>query len=428
MSRVLFIAANAFSKNLNNGKTYEAMFSKFEREELYQLFFRPQDLKYLDLTYAKEYFSVSELDILYKMLGKKKQCGNILSNKSVIEDNNGSLKKENSLYCKLANNPLSKSNFIKNAIWSTKLWKSRKLKAWCEKVNPDVIFVVLGPSAYLYDVTNQICDWLNKPLAIFYTDDYVVFPSKYKQLSNSESKRLHKSYRQIIDRASLCYCIGEEMAEVYSSYFSKKFLPIMNSVDIVPFEEKFCQDQKLIMSYFGGLHLGRWKMLARLAKIVENRGVIHVYTATEVTEEIKQVFDESGIILEGFIEPSLISSEMKKADILLHVESNDLQYRSLTRLSVSTKIPEYLISGRLLLAFGPTEVASIKLLSDHNVGCVIDADQSDEMCKSTINKLIGRNDQIHGFVCNAYDYAVNTFDKDKIATKFKSELERIAKK
>ena len=119
---------------------------------------------------------------------------------------------------------------------------------------------------------------------------------------------------------------------------------------------------------------------------------------------------------------------MKKADILLHVESNDLQYRSLTRLSVSTKIPEYLISGRLLLAFGPAEVASIKLLSDHNVGCVIDADQSDEMCKSTINKLIGRNDQIHGFVCNAYDYAVNTFDKDKIATKFKSELERIAKK
>ena len=39
--KVLVVSANAFSKESNNGKTLEAMFSKFEKREMAQLILRP---------------------------------------------------------------------------------------------------------------------------------------------------------------------------------------------------------------------------------------------------------------------------------------------------------------------------------------------------------------------------------------------------
>ena len=62
---------------------------------------------------------------------------------------------------------------------------------------------------------------------------------------------------------------------------------------------------------------------------------------------------------------------MFDADAFLHIESDDESYCSLTKLSVSTKIPEYLISSRLVIGYGPVYLASMKLLKDNNIGIVI---------------------------------------------------------
>ena len=43
------------------------------------------------------------------------------------------------------------------------------------------------------------------------------------------------------------------------------------------------------------------------------------------------------------------------ADILVHAESFDPVYRLWTRYSMSTKIPEYMMAGRCVLAYGPGE-------------------------------------------------------------------------
>jgi hypothetical protein len=45
--------------------------------------------------------------------------------------------------------------------------------------------------------------------------------------------------------------------------------------------------------------------------------------------------------------------------------------RKLTRLSLSTKIPEYLASGRCIFVAGPPEVGSIRYIQDHEAGMVV---------------------------------------------------------
>ena len=55
---------------------------------------------------------------------------------------------------------------------------------------------------------------------------------------------------------------------------------------------------------------------------------------------------------------------------MVHVESKKRKYRNITKLSVSTKISEYLAFRKCILAYGPIDVASIKYLKDNKSGIV----------------------------------------------------------
>ena len=65
------------------------------------------------------------------------------------------------------------------------------------------------------------------------------------------------------------------------------------------------------------------------------------------------------------------------------VESSDPQYIEKTKYSFSTKIPEYLSVGRLILAVGPQNVSSISYLED----CAICESNFDNL-EQTINDII----------------------------------------
>ena len=55
---------------------------------------------------------------------------------------------------------------------------------------------------------------------------------------------------------------------------------------------------------------------------------------------------------------------MEETDVLVHVESFDAYCKAKTSLSISTKIPEYLSSKRLILAIGPDDIASMEYLKN----------------------------------------------------------------
>ena len=56
---------------------------------------------------------------------------------------------------------------------------------------------------------------------------------------------------------------------------------------------------------------------------------------------------------------------------MVHVEAFDKKNRKITRLSLSTKISEYVASGAKVLAIGPAEVGSMRCLADRQLGLCI---------------------------------------------------------
>jgi glycosyltransferase involved in cell wall biosynthesis len=62
---------------------------------------------------------------------------------------------------------------------------------------------------------------------------------------------------------------------------------------------------------------------------------------------------------------------LRRANVLVHVESFGSAERQYTRLSVSTKIPQYMSAGRPILAYGPGDVASCQYVQDSSSGVVV---------------------------------------------------------
>lgn len=66
----------------------------------------------------------------------------------------------------------------------------------------------------------------------------------------------------------------------------------------------------------------------------------------------------------GSLKKDELIDVLNRSDILVFVESFDRRSIEATRLSLSTKIPEYLSLEKPVLAIGPSNVASMEYLSD----------------------------------------------------------------
>lgn len=419
--KVLVIAANPFSDINNNGKTLKSIFSQFSKENLFELYFRPQDNAIGDGEYASSYWAVSEMDIIRSIIHLRRHCGgeqhfNKAMDIQVAEDKTY----QRFLHGKLKNNVI-----LRKMLWGTNLWNTREFKSWYRLCKPDIVFSLLGRPGVSYEIALKISKELDIPLAVYFTDDYLIHPIKKtlfdKFLYNWELKK----YREIINHASLRFCIGDLMCKEYSFFFGRPFSPIMNSVPVCPFAPKTTNNGLITISYFGGLNLNRWKMICRLASIVVKKARIVVYTGQEITPEMGDSFVDAGVILGGFLQGSEVREKMMESDILLHIESDDDNYRSLTALSISTKLPEYMMSSRPIIAFGPQEIASMRLVADNNLGVAVSSEDSVDKQKDKIYQLINDQNLRNELARKAYDYASITFNRESIAVNLKYKLSNV---
>ncbi|MDD4156980.1 MAG: hypothetical protein PHY08_10455 [Candidatus Cloacimonetes bacterium] len=414
--RVLIVSHNSFSKIYNNGKTLESIFSKFEKEEISQLFFNETDKP--DFEYCNNYFRITDVDIIKNIFNPASSCGKVIK---PTPSNNLDLKK--SIYHRFRKfgNILT---LFRDMLWENPVWNKKYLLEWCEVFNPDIIFLVGGKAGFSHKIAMLITISLSRPLITFFTDDYLIYPRNKNIFNIIQKLRMKKFYNNTINHSKLLFAIGDIMAHEYSKYFGKMFIPIMNSVSIKPYIE-YEKKHKIIISYFGGLHLNRWKMIVRLTSIIKefNEVTVNVFSIKEPSNKIKDIFCSNDINYNGKLTGNELDEAIRGSDVLLHIESDESYYRSLTKLSVSTKIPEYLMAGRFILGYGPTEVASMRLLFDNQIGYVISSELNKKEILLKLKGVIDNYDYRKKMGLRGYEFAINNYNNEKIATEFKKQVE-----
>ena len=376
--RVLVIAHNPFSDSQNNGKTLSAFFKGWPKRNIAQIYLTPEKP---DMTVCERFFRITDLEVIRSFLGKKaKQPSEEVSEKNVNE------KKIRDVFFKCIQKAYSKKipflDFIRNIVWEhVKPWRNKSVKDWIKDFNPDVIFFQTSNLYAIFDMVQEIKEYTKANLFLETTDDYV---TKYFSLNPFYIFNINKNikmYSKLAKAANKVFVIGDLMLEEYEKRFEGNYVVAMNSIEINGLVRPYnkVENKKITIIYAGNLGLNRWKVLAKIGKAIKeiNRKKevcvkLNIYSINEPNRRIKKRLT---ILNASEYKGSLNSSELiearNNADILLHVESFDKKSSRITRLSVSTKIPEYMLSKRCILAVGPKEVASIKYIRENNIGKAI---------------------------------------------------------
>lgn len=424
VGRVLIISHNSLSLHSNNGKTLTSLFGFWPSENVAQLYFQEEIPESISFS---RFFRLTDFDVFkffvsFGMLGgggEKKPRRQVFSHYEGVS-------KSKYFFIRM----LSKLGYLKillrDFVYGSQRWCTPALLRWVNDFSPTSVFLVGGNYRFSFRVAREICRLRNVPLDIYITDNYIL-DVDWGWVGNGLRGRLVKEYAESFSQARNVFVIGEMMREEFSKCFKRDFVPIMNLVDFdggyrMPKSECFGETVNIV--YAGGLHLGRDLALSefgKLASLVKERIgkniKIFVYSFQKPSANISSLFEKYGVVyMEGVTAESL-RSIILNADFLLHIESFEKKYSALTRLSVSTKIPEYLSCGVPLIAYGPNNIASIRIVSDGRLGLVITDSDPVDVRVDKFAAFIGDNKIRTECVARAHAYGVQNFERKVVGEK-----------
>lgn len=360
---VLIISMNPLSNTLNNGKTMASFFKNYPKQHLAQLYFSPL---LPDCDICDNYYQISDVDMLRYVFKRQEKCGAPVDIKASdmvdIREDIESVKK-------VKKSQLSR--LMREALWGNR-WKTVELQEWLDAYKPEIIFFTAGDVVFSYKICEYVRKRFDTKLMVFVTDDYVLPRKSFDIFWWVRRNYILKYMRAAIEKADCFITISDYMREVYAEFFAKDSMVAVNMTESMK-DESYSDKKKqgsYELVYLGGLHYNRDTILIKLANVlkeIKNENSIDVrlkiFSAQELSEEeITRLEIDDISVFCGRVAGEEVKRVLNEADILVHVESFKNKYD--TKLSLSTKIPEYLSVGKPILAIGPCDIASMQYLMD----------------------------------------------------------------
>ncbi|MCE9545324.1 MAG: hypothetical protein K8T25_07385 [Planctomycetia bacterium] len=241
------------------------------------------------------------------------------------------------------------------------------LRRWVRAFGPQVIYSALG-NVRMIRLTVALADMMGCPIVPHFMDDFPGSMYRDGQLCGAARRALLRGLKQVFARSRGGMCISALMAREYERRYGLPFRDFMNCVDQPWFivAPRANDGSPVSFVYCGGLHLGRDQVLLRLAEVLEQfNAMCQACTLTIHTPlpgPFVSKFERLGCVSLDSVAPSEVRPALALAEVLVHVESFAPENIEYTRWSISTKVPEYLASGKAILAIGPAELASMQHL------------------------------------------------------------------
>lgn len=415
--KVLVISNNALSQERNNGKTLESFFKNKKKYDVAQVYF------YNELpnsNVCEKFYRITEKNLILKLLNKKNSVGefvsnqkqqlNIQNNEKIIETKN--LLKKSEL-CRL----------LRELLWILFYKKDFKLKEFINEFNPNLIFFCAGDSIFACRIALNIKKYTNSSFVTYITDDYIMPRRSISPFGYFRRKYIFYYVKKCIDNSDGFITISPKMREEYSKIFNKNsfvaFNLSVNNKEMKPQEYK--GKRKFSILYAGGMQYGRDKILLKIIKSLKEinknsdfRFCLDIFSNSELTEnQIKKFNIENISRFKGSLCKKDLEKQMENSDFLLFVESFSKSNIEKTKLSLSTKISEYLSFGKCIIAIGPDNIGSMEFLKDYAY-CI----NNEDSITKELNKLFLNIDVVEEYAKKSISF----FNRKEIY-KIQEELE-----
>mgnify|MGYP002515264152 FL=1 len=269
--------------------------------------------------------------------------------------------------------------------------------------DPEIVFCALGS-----DVAMKRCEKImdglpHAKLVLYIVDDWVNTKINTRYFSSFWRKKYDKDFRHILERAGGLLSICQYMTDEYKKQYGKLFFPFHNPVN-----------------------LEEWKSIETMPKYPDGTisivyvGKINTDTAPcllDMMEVVQELNKQSDIFLFDIYSPDYYKSSylfnnkhgvhvfppVKHEDIPNLIKSYSAlflplgfskQSRAYVRLSMPTKLTEYLASGKPTIVYCPKEIALSKYLSDKD--CALICTDNNMTClKEVVANLQDKNTYNH---------------------------------
>ncbi|WP_433349158.1 glycosyltransferase family protein [Micromonospora sp. CA-111912] len=309
-------------------------------------------------------------------------------------------------------------------------------RRWLREQRPQVVYATLGSirQMRLAVLAAREC---GVPLVPHFMDDWPTTLYTDRQTLGVARPVLLAGVREVVRHSSYGLGISEPMAREYQRRYGLPFAAFGNCVDPADFADRPGPARPagavLDLVYVGGLHLDRWRSLRRVGEALGRlaadglRARLTVHAPPQDLDRYGERLGLPGVRLGRSLASDEVAAVLRRADVLVHVESFAEEHRHYTRYSLSTKIPQYLAAGRPVLGFGPAELASMAHLGAAGAGAVVGVDDPDRLAREVarlcadpaLRERLGRQ---------GLAFAVRHHRADQVAARFAETLARAARR
>lgn len=302
-------------------------------------------------------------------------------------------------------------------IWKVCRWKSKELKAFVDDFKPDLLFVPIYFSHYIHDINKFIKDRFNIPVLGYVSDDvYIMEHYKGSLLLWIDKMIMRSRMRKVFSWCKTIYVISETQKREYTEIFGDKFKILTKCSDFTDENKPIFKepDNVLKMVYAGNISVGRYEILEKLAKAVENinkdgkKYELDIYTLTDLDDVQKQNLNTESVHLLPPVNYEKLREIQAEADILIHAEAFHERECLAVHQSFSTKIVDYLVTNRCIVAIGSDYCASIQYFIDNECGAV--AKSIDEI-ETRLRELNENRDLLKQYADKAWESGKQNHNK-----------------
>ncbi len=423
--KILIISSTTWDNANSFGNTFSNLFEEMKDVEIYNVACRHGVSNNTLVKKAVQLTDKAVLKSIYKP--KCDPCWEIQNTQEITKENQ-------ELSQKARKKRRTTSFIIRDMIWRLGRWKkSKTLNDFLDEVKPDIIYLPIYASPYMCQVQRYIVKKLKVPVVGHISDDVYGYPPKSSLLARWYRARLRKKLRKLIQYCSYLEVFAENMKNEYEKTFGKPCYLIGKGIladEIAKIRTNEPQGQPLRFVYTGNIGDDRHKALAcigqEMSNVFQEKAVLDIYSATPLTEEMKETLNQSDCVkFHGAISREEVARVQQDADFLVHVEGFSKAAIFSAKMSFSTKIIDYMMMSKPILAFGPQEVNSIQVLKEYGVGLTaVSQEELRSILQSVLEKRVDYKEKTE----RIREYLIKYRDITKIQADIYSRIKNLVKK
>ena len=385
--KILLVSNLVLDRTSNMGKTFLAYFKDFMPGEVAQFYIYSEVPT--DDSVCRNYYRFTDWDALRSVFDRK--AGGTVFGAEDIDRSRTDPRTDTGMQTAVYRAGSKKTpllHMMRNYIWEHSNWKSGKLMDWIADFEPDAVFFASGDSLFMYEIAGSIAESFRIPLIVSAVDDFYVFNrNEHQPFGKMYFRVFMNKVHETMDHAACLLPICDSMDREYRYMFQVPSHVLRTPVDERDLHLK--KDAERI-SYIGNLDFNRYRQLIDIGKTLKRiastdiPGFLDVYSQERNPEILNEMTVENGIRFHGAISSEEVCRVMADSRAVVHTESFDPVTAEIVKYSVSTKIPESLMNGPCLIAYGPEGIESIDYLKRNGAAFVITSPEELEQGLRTV--------------------------------------------